>query len=607
MSSPRVRTLEDLKLQRRWVLWRLIHKPGTPKPTKIPFQVNGKMARTNDPATWATHADCEAVVSQFSGIGLVLGEVDGVSVWGVDIDNCCDAVTGKFTPESREVVIGLDSYSEYSPSGTGCHVFGIGPLPGDGEPVVRPHPGCKQIEIKGRSYKGRGFYFTFSGRHLSKTPRDLMHRQKEITVLYNRVQTMPTKTGSKGVTVRITSDEETRYKQLMAGDMSDYDDNHSVADMALVSILAKRHHNNAFLIDQEFCKSGLYRQKWDRLDYKWSTIGKVIKGEPVFDDADDALMEDDGVDEYLVDALGKGHEGWFPKGDVSLIGGSSGSGKTYWVMTLLEKVRGGADVWGHKAIARDYRVVMHDRGQKGMRRTLDALGLSVEARQRVIRLTSKQQSLQPAEVLEAAIDKNPGAEAWFIEGLDMWFPNTIKMEVVAPIMDGLQRLATRRNVAVIATVGAPKEKTAERRDTERYHGRDALFGSSALARKCETVVLISKTDMADENSPRQYSVLPRNGRAERFWMTFACGKLIVVDPPPPKEQGIPGRKPAKGGLLKLNIWAKFKPGERVVYSHELGVSRAFYYDWVKIAVAEGVMEQRDGVYYRTTLEAQRTE
>ena len=56
------------------------------------------------------------------------------------------------------------------------------------------------------------------------------------------------------------------------------------------------------------------------------------------------------------------------------------------------------------------------------------------------------------EVLEAAIDKSPGAQAWFIEGLDMWFPNTIKMEIVAPIMDGLQRLATRRNVSVIATV-----------------------------------------------------------------------------------------------------------------------------------------------------------
>src|ERR1017187_2830612 len=103
-------TLDDLKQQCRWVLWKFIMKPGKDKPDKVPFQVNGKMARTNDPSTWSTYADCGAAVSRFDGIGLVLGDVDGVSVWGVDIDGCCDAQTGKFSAESRAVVIGLDSY-----------------------------------------------------------------------------------------------------------------------------------------------------------------------------------------------------------------------------------------------------------------------------------------------------------------------------------------------------------------------------------------------------------------------------------------------------------------------------------------------------------------
>jgi primase-polymerase (primpol)-like protein len=67
-------------------------------------------------------------------------------------------------------------------------------------------------------------------------------------------------------------DEAARFEKLWRGDMSDYADNHSVADMALVNILARRFNNNAFLIDTEFCKSSLYRDKWDRPDYKWSTI-----------------------------------------------------------------------------------------------------------------------------------------------------------------------------------------------------------------------------------------------------------------------------------------------------------------------------------------------
>src|SRR5436309_1575697 len=106
--------------------------------------------------------------------------------------------------------------------------------------------------------------------------------------------------------------------------MSDYADNNSIADMALVSILARRFNNNAFLIDAEFCKSGLFREKWDRLDYKWSTIWKVIKDAEVagaFDDEEP--MDEDGPTEYLVEALSDGHEGWAPFGECSLIGAPS--------------------------------------------------------------------------------------------------------------------------------------------------------------------------------------------------------------------------------------------------------------------------------------------
>ena len=358
-------TVVELQEQRRWVLWRFVQKPGKDKPDKVPFQRDGKMARTNDPSTWATHTECAAVVSQFDGIGLVLGDVDGVSVFGLDIDACCDALTGKFTPESRELVILANSYGEYSPSGTGCHVFGLGKLPGDGKPVVRPFPGCKQIEIK-----GRGFYFTLTGRHLSKTPKDLMERQGELNALCERVQAA----SRSNLTVCIPQDEEERFRKLWAGDMSELRrEDHSRADLALCGILARRFHNDVFKIDEEFRKSALWRDKWERSDYRSLTILKAIKGEPIFDSGDDDPIEDDGPTEYLVDALPEPmHEGWFPKGEVSLIGGSSGW-KTSWAMPLLERIRKGGDVFGHTSKARDYRVLLHDRSKKAMQRTVKSL------------------------------------------------------------------------------------------------------------------------------------------------------------------------------------------------------------------------------------------
>lgn len=280
-------TISELKKQRRWVVWRLetVHT----KETKVPYQPNGRHASTDKPETWRTYAECAAVVSQYSGVGVVLGTVDGVSVWGVDLDACCDAATGDFTPESRKIVIELDSYGEYSPSGTGCHVLGLGTLPGNG--VKQKLPGCKAAEV----YAG-GRYFTFTGRHLRKTPPVLVERQEAVTALYRRVANA--KPPAHGLTVSIPVGDEERFRRLIAGDTSAHNRDHSAADFALCVLLAKRHHCNAFKIDAEFRESGLYREKWDRDDYRESTITRAVvaaaKETPVFQASDDAdsMLED---------------------------------------------------------------------------------------------------------------------------------------------------------------------------------------------------------------------------------------------------------------------------------------------------------------------------
>jgi len=562
---------DDLKQQRRWVLWRLEIVKG--KQTKVPYQPNGRKAMANNPATWHTHAECAAVASQFSGIGLVLGN----GVWGCDIDGCCDAVTGKFTPESRKIVIGLDSYGEYSPSGTGCHVLGLGNLPGPG--IKKPFPGCKAVEVK-----SDGYYFTFSARHLSKTPSELMDRQEQITALYNRLA----QSGGNSLRVSMPVDEEERFQKLMAGDASDYDGDRSRADLALCGILARRFHNDVFKIDDEFRKSGLYREKWERSDYRSLTILKAIKGEPIFDSSDDDPIEDDGITEYLVDALPEAmHEGWFPKGEVSLIGGSSGAGKTSWAMPLLERIRKGADVFGHTSKPRDYRVLLHDRSKKAMQRTVKALGLPAEAIQRVIRLTTAQQSRPPAEILEAAIEREPGVECWFIEGLDLWITDPNKMEVVGPVIDGLQRIATRRDVTVLGTVGSPKQRGKD----NKYFGRDALFGSAALARKVETVVLMQLHNEDDPNSVRRCTVLPRNGRAETLYFEWqATGLCLTAEPQPVQEAKAIDR-------MEQRIFQAVQPGEEIKYQPGFG-NRNLFFEWKNQAMTQGKVTRSNGKYYR---------
>jgi hypothetical protein len=578
-------TIEELQQQRRWLLWRLEpSKDG--KPTKVPYQPNGYKASLLNPKHLHTYAELCPHVANFTGIGLALGEFDGVAVWGVDIDNCCDAVTGEFSPESRQVVIGLDSYAEFSPSGTGCHIWGIGKLFGKG--LQKPFPGCKQIEVK-----GLGYYHTYTGRHLSKTPGTLEDRQGQITALYNRVagQVVPRKAG---LVFTIPVSEEERFKKLWAGDMTAHNDDHSAADFALCVLLAKKHKCNAFKVDSDFRESGLYREKWERDDYRENTITRAIsavfKDTPILENTEDPI-DDDSPREYLVEALpGPGNEGWFPKGEVSLIGGSSGTGKTSWSIPILEKIRKGEHVYGHTTKPRDYRVLLNDRSRKGTLATLNALRLPKEAIDRCIRLTTSQQQSSPSEILAAFVEQHPGAETWFIEGLDMWLTDLYDMQKVSTVMDGLQRIALRHNVAIVATVGSPKMKSKD----GKYSGRDNLFGSVALGRKAETVVLFQLHDSEDVNSVVVCTVLCRCGKPEKFYLAWGDGGLQLTAKP---EQKPVGRPATKGDVLRFNIFAKFKPGERILFSSDLCVSEGTYYTWLEKAVSEGVVDKRGGIYW----------
>jgi len=183
-----------------------------------------------------------------------------------------------------------------------------------------------------------------------------------------------------------------------------------------------------------------------------------------------------------------------------------------------------------------------------------------------------------------------------VEGLDLWIPNMNDMDKVAPLLDSLQRVATRHNVCLIGSVGSPKQK-----GKDRYFGRDAFFGSAALARKADTMVHIEWTDVEDTNSARSYSIMPRNGRSERLYMEWRDHALQLVDKPEPKEPEYNG-PPSKAHLIRLNVAAMFKPGERVVYSPEIGCGEKTFYKYMKEMAGQGFVEKReDGCYYRPRL------
>lgn len=110
--------------------------------------LTGSGAKSNDPNTWGTLEKALAAVDryQLDGIGLELGE----GLCGIDLDHCING-SGQISEEAREIIVQMDSYTEYSPSGTGIHILFEGKIP-----EGRRRKGNIEMYSEGR-------YFTLTG------------------------------------------------------------------------------------------------------------------------------------------------------------------------------------------------------------------------------------------------------------------------------------------------------------------------------------------------------------------------------------------------------------------------------------------------------------
>ena len=105
----------------QFVAWKLVQRPGDPKPAKLPFDPKtGRAASTTDPTSWASYGEACAAVEAggYAGIGFVFTPSDGFVL--VDLDNCA-AEGGGWKPHAVAAVQALPGAWEASQSGRGLH------------------------------------------------------------------------------------------------------------------------------------------------------------------------------------------------------------------------------------------------------------------------------------------------------------------------------------------------------------------------------------------------------------------------------------------------------------------------------------------------------
>ncbi|HMP33276.1 MAG TPA: AAA family ATPase [Kiritimatiellia bacterium] len=272
-----------------WLTWSFDLRNG--KLTKIPFTPDGmSYASSTDRETWGafdTALESWKSDTALAGIGFAFDPDQGIL--GIDIDKCVDPITGP-NDEAMQIVRSLNTYTEYSQSGTGLHLLCRAKMPeGRGR-----RKGAVECYSQGR-------YFTMTGRRLEGTPSNIRDCQAEVDELLARYfepggpTTVPEDRTPSVNNLRTLPDDDLlnrarnarggdEFARLWAGDWKGRYPSQSEADAALLGKLRFWTGGDKARSFDLFNQSGLTRPKWGRDDYRESTWRAIDRG-PVYDPA----------------------------------------------------------------------------------------------------------------------------------------------------------------------------------------------------------------------------------------------------------------------------------------------------------------------------------
>ena len=276
-------SIDDLKLKKQWVCWQIQTSDG--RKAKVPKNpYNGYNAKTNEPATWGTYDDCirAKIKYGFNGIGVIL--IDRLCAIDIDaINHGTDHESQN--PIANELLSLFEgAYAEYSPSGNGIHILGLADIAAlpvevdeDGKMTLsseyytkNPHTNI-EIYIGGLTNR----FLTFTGDKIGgDLLTDITSEINDLIKIKMRKNKMITNLSQKNeILQKAGAATNNKFIELYyGGNKSNYNNDDSAADLALCSMLAYWCDYDKDLVDSLFRDSALYREKWEREDYRNQTL-----------------------------------------------------------------------------------------------------------------------------------------------------------------------------------------------------------------------------------------------------------------------------------------------------------------------------------------------
>ncbi len=255
---------EELKQMDCWLCWKLTERDG--KHSKVPCAPETGYPIDPSIKLYSYSEACqylETYPGNVTGIGFYF---TGGGISGIDLDKCIDDA-GILSSDARQIIKKLDSYTEYSPSGKGLHIIFRGSLP----------PGSRNRKGNYEVYSSKR-YFTVTG-NVFEDKASVESCQTELEWFLGKyIQPKHIGRADDIEALIKNSKNGNKFERLMQGDISDYKNDNSRADAALMSILAFYCRKDRSLIEEMFNRSELAnRDKWKtRPDYRDRTIKYAI-------------------------------------------------------------------------------------------------------------------------------------------------------------------------------------------------------------------------------------------------------------------------------------------------------------------------------------------
>ena len=291
LSEPRLPDIfREFVHHRIWVCMEISYGE---KAVKLPINPHtGELAKSNDSTTWGTFTEAKNAIgflrserwSRYRPQYIAITLKPELGVVCIDLDNVISLETGEINKEALEIVRKLNSYTEISVSGTGFHIFVKGYK--NSSKTNCSLFSCKEAKIE-----------VFDNKFLLVTNKEwgerrpLRNAQVELDAICDQYlgENQDEEDPQWNEFSPEMSDEEVLQRACKAtngdkikrlyyeGDCSDYAEDESRADMALMTCLAFW-TQDMHQLERIFSRSALgQRKKWNqRLDYRRSTIKKAL-------------------------------------------------------------------------------------------------------------------------------------------------------------------------------------------------------------------------------------------------------------------------------------------------------------------------------------------